>query len=61
MSSRFATKAQKEADNMDARLYHYVEEAHANGWHDVVKSLDQARNALLPLMHPDDRKIASAS
>ena len=59
MSGPFATKLQREADDMDRRLFDAAETAYANRWFDVTRALDQARGALLPRMHPEDRKKAA--
>jgi hypothetical protein len=59
MASHFASKSQKEADDMDARLFSIADRAYANGWQDVAQALDVARAALLRRMHPADRKIAA--
>lgn len=61
MSSKNATKLETLADAMDASLFDMAHTAYANGWHDVAAALDRARNALLPRMHPADRKIAANS
>lgn len=61
MSSPYASKSQREADMMDAKLFDLTEKAYANGWQDVASALDRARNALLPRMHSDDRKIAASA
>lgn len=58
--ARGATRDQREADQMDLLLFNCAETAHALGWQDVASALGQARNALLPRMHPKDRKIALA-
>lgn len=61
MASKFASKSQREADEMDAALFSHAERAYANGWQDVAQALDRARNALLTRMHPEDRKIAASA
>ena len=66
MAHRYATKPQIEADDMDARLFAFAERAHSLGerdvrWREVAKHIDGARNALLPCLHPEDRKIAASA
>lgn len=59
MAARCADASQRDADDMDRKLFDAVERAYARGWVDVARSLNAARVALRPRLHPEDRKIAA--